>query len=146
MAAILDLYNREVVGWAMSANNDEVLTMSALDMALETNAPPEGLIHHSDRGSNYTCKQYCKALTGRGIKLSMNRKGNCWDNSVAESFFATIKKDLIHRYKFRTRRQAASANFEYIEVFYNRIRKHSQLGYTNPVEFKRNSLPAAKAA
>jgi len=120
--------------------------MSALDMALETNAPPEGLIHHSDRGSNYTCKQYCKALTGRGIKLSMNRKGNCWDNSVAESFFATIKKDLIHRYKFRTRRQAASANFEYIEVFYNRIRKHSQLGYTNPVEFKRNSLPAAKAA
>ena len=146
LASMLDLYNREVIGWAMSEHNDEELTLRALDMALETNKPPSGLIHHSDRGSNYTSNKYRKALTGRGIKLSMSRKGNCWDNSVAESFFATIKKELIHRFKFSTRREAASAIFEYIEVFYNRIRKHSKLGYTSPAEFKRNNNSAAVAA
>lgn len=146
LASVLDLYNREVIGWAMSAHNDEALTLGALDMALEANNPPRGLLHHSDRGSNYTSKDYCKALTKRGIKLSMSRKGNCWDNAVAESFFATIKKELIHRFKYSTRREAAAAIFEYIEVFYNRIRKHSKLGYTSPVEFKRNNLSAAVAA
>jgi len=146
LASMIDLYNREVVGWAMSESNDTELTLSALDMALESHNPPEGLMHHSDRGSNYTAKDYRKALLDRGILCSMSRKGNCWDNSVAESFFATIKKELIHRYKFETRRQAASAIFEYIEVFYNRVRKHSKLGYTSPAQFRRDTQSAAVAA
>lgn len=146
LASMIDLYNREVVGWAMSESNDTELTLSALDMALESHNPPEGLMHHSDRGSNYTAKDYRKALLDRGIQCSMSRKGNCWDNAVAESFFATIKKELIHRYKFETRRQAASAIFEYIEVFYNRVRKHSKLGYTSPAQFRRDNQSAAVAA
>lgn len=146
LASMIDLYNREVVGWAMSESNDTELTLRALDMALESHNPPEGLMHHSDRGSNYTAKDYRKALLDRGIQCSMSRKGNCWDNSVAESFFATIKKELIHRYKFETRRQAASAIFEYIEVFYNRVRKHSKLGYTSPAQFRRDNQTAAVAA
>ena len=145
LASMIDLYNREVVGWAMGENNDTALTLSALDMALEFNNPPEGLVHHSDRGSNYTAKGYRQALSDRGIQSSMSRKGNCWDNAVAESFFATIKKELIHRYRFKTRRQAAAAIFEYIEVFYNRIRIHSQLGYTSPAQFRRNTQAATAA-
>ena len=102
-------------------------------------------IHHSDRGSNYTAKDYRKALSDRGIQSSMSRKGNCWDNAVAESFFATIKKELIHRYKFATRREAVAAIFEYIEVFYNRVRKHSKLGYNSPAQFRRNNQSATAA-
>lgn len=146
LASMIDLYNREVVGWAMGDSNDTTLTLNALDMALEFRNPPEGLIHHSDRGSNYTAKDYRQALSDRGIQCSMSRKGNCWDNAVSESFFATIKKELIHRFKFSTRREAAAAIFEYIEVFYNRVRKHSQLGYTSPAQFRRNNQPAADAA
>ena len=146
LASMIDLYNREVVGWAMSDSNDTQLTLNALDMALEFRNPPEGLIQHIDRGSNYTAKDYRKALGKRGIKVSMSRKGNCWDNAVAESFFATIKKELIHKLKFTTRREAAAAIFEYIEVFYNRVRKHSKLGYQSPVEFRRNNQSAASAA
>ena len=96
LASMIDLFNREVVGWAMGESNDTVLTLNALDMALEFHNPPVGLIHHSDRGSNYTAKDYREALSNRGIECSMSRKGNCWDNAVAESFFATIKKELIH--------------------------------------------------
>lgn len=146
LASMIDLYNREVIGWAMSESNDTALTLNALDMALEFNNPPEGLVHHSDRGSNYTAKEYREALAERGIETSMSRRGNCWDNAVAESFFATIKKELIHRFTFATRREAAAAIFEYIEVFYNRIRKHSKLGYNSPAEFRRNNLSAASAA
>jgi len=143
LASMIDLYNREVVGWAMSDSNDTQLTLNALDMALEFRNPPEGLLQHTDRGSNYTAKEYSHALAKRGIKISMSRKGNCWDNAVAESFFATIKKELIHKYKFTTRREAAAAIFEYIEAFYNRVRKHSKLGYTSPVDFKRDNQSAA---
>ncbi len=146
LAAVLDLYNREVVGWAMGDSNNTDLTVRALDMALESNNPPVGLVHHSDRGSNYTSGEYQEALSVREMTVSMSRRGNCWDNAVAESFFATLKKDLIHRYKFETRRQAASAIFEYIEVFYNRIRKHSRLGYTSPIQYKHNNPLAAVAA
>ena len=145
LASMIDLYNREVIGWAMGENNDTALTLAALDMALEFNNPPEGLTHHSDRGCNYTAKDYRQALADRGIQSSMSRKGNCWDNAVAESFFATIKKELIHRYKFKTRRQAAAAIFEYIEVFYNRVRMHSKLGYTSPAQFRRNNQTATAA-
>ena len=99
---------------------------------------------------SYLCKKhqspnYRQALADRGIQSSMSRKGNCWDNAVAESFFATIKKELIHRYKFKTRRQAAAAIFEYIEVFYNRVRMHSKLGYTSPAQFRRNNQTATAA-
>ena len=145
LASMIDLYNREIVGWAMGDSNDTALTLRALDMALESHKPPEGLMHHSDRGSNYTAKEYVQALLDRGIKTSMSRRGNCWDNAVAESFFATIKKELIHRFTFKTRREAAAAIFEYIEVFYNRVRLHSHLGYTSPAQCRREHQ-AAKAA
>lgn len=145
LAPMIDLYNREVVGWAMSDSNDTALTLSALDMALCAQKPSEKLVHHSDRGSNYTAGDYREELSDRGIKISMSRKGNCWDNAVAESFFATIKKELIHRYRFKTRREAAAAIFEYIEVFYNRIRKHSLLGYTSPVQYRNKNQPATTA-
>ncbi len=142
-ATILDLFNREVVGWAMGANNDTALTLRALDMALEAHKPPEGLLHHSDRGSTYTAHAYRDKLASRGIKCSMSRKGDCWDNGVAESFFATLKKDLVHQEKFDTRRQASASIFEYIEVFYNRVRRHSYLGYMAPSEFRLSNNAAA---
>lgn len=143
VATILDLYNREVVGWAMGANNDTALTLRALDMALKAHKPPEGLLHHSDRGSTYTAHAYRDRLALGGIKCSMSRKGDCWDNGVAESFFATLKKDLVHREYFFTRRQAAAAIFEYIEVFYNRIRRHSYLGYMTPYEYRLSNTATA---
>ena len=139
LASMIDLYNREVVGWSMSDSNDTDLTLKALDMALQSRNPPKGLLQHSDRGSNYTSKEYRLALSNQGIDVSMSRRGNCWDNAVAESFFATLKKELVHRTRFATRREAAAAIFEYIEVFYNRIRKHSKLGYTSPAEFRREN-------
>jgi len=137
LASMIDLYNREVVGWSMSDSNDTDLTLKALDMALQSRNPPKGLLQHSDRGSNYTSKEYRLALSKQGIDVSMSRRGNCWDNAVAESFFATLKKELVHRTRFTTRREAAAAIFEYIEVFYNRIRKHSKLGYSSPAEFRK---------
>ncbi len=144
-APMIDLYNREVVGWAMSDTNDTELTLSALQMAINKQKPPKGLIHHSDRGSNYTATDYRRKLSP-DIKISMSRKGNCWDNAVAESFFATIKKELIHRCHYKTRREAAASIFEYIEVFYNRVRKHSKLGYTSPIQYRRKNTTAATAA
>ena len=146
LAPIIDLFNREVVGWAMGDQNDTELTLSALDMALTRHKPPQGLLHHSDRGSTYTAREYRKALNRNGIRCSMSRKANCWDNSVAESFFATIKKDLIYRHNFKTRREAAAAIFEYIEVFYNRVRLHSLLGYTSPAEFRQAAAVLAQSA
>ena len=130
----------------MGDSNDTELTVSALAMALSTHKPPAGLIHHSDRGSNYTANDYKKAMSNRDIEISMSRKGNCWDNAVAESFFATIKKELIYQTHFKTRREAANAIFEYIEVFYNRVRKHSKLGYTSPIQYRDNCKTAALAA
>lgn len=121
-------------------------TLNALNMALSTQKPTQGLVHHSDRGSNYTAKDYRQALSDRDITSSMSRKGNCWDNAVAESFFATFKKELIHRYHFKTRREAAAAIFEYIEVFYNRVRKHSKLGYTSLAQYRCNINSADFAA
>jgi len=146
LAPMIDLYNREVVGWAMSDRNDTQLTLSALKMALNAQNPSKKLIHHSDRGSNYTATDYRHALSDSNIEISMSRKGNCWDNAVAESFFATIKKELIHRCHYKTRREAATSIFEYIEVFYNRVRKHSKLGYTSPAQYRSNNNPAATAA
>jgi len=142
LATMLDLFNREIVGWAMDSTNDQLLTKRALDMALQSHKPPKGLLHHSDRGSTYTAGDYRDALATNGIEASMSRKGNCWDNAVAESFFATLKKELVHRQRFNTHKQAKAAIFEYIEVFYNRVRLHSTLGYKTPVQLRtENTTP-----
>jgi transposase InsO family protein len=146
LAAILDLYSRRVVGWAMSARIDRALTLDALRMALGTRRPTEGLLHHSDRGSQYASGDYQNALATRGIACSMSRKGNCWDNAVAESFFATLKTELVYLSDWSTRDEATAAIFEYIEVFYNGERLHSHLGYVSPVEYELKNEELRKAA
>jgi len=138
LAVVLDLFSRRVVGWAMSSRmTTELLTLPALHMALAHREPDPGLIHHSDRGSQYTDSDYRKTLEAHGIECSMSRRGDCWDNAVNESFFATLKLDLVFRRSFRTRVEARSAIFEYIEVFYHRLRRHSYLGGLTPVDFER---------
>lgn len=146
LSVILDLYSRRVVGWAMGERIDQALTLRAMDMALKACEPDPGLIHHSDRGSQYAANDYRKLLRARGITCSMSRKGNCWDNAVAESFFATLKVEFIHETLFRTRAQAITEIFEYIEVFYNRVRRHSSIGYVSPQEFESNDVPLHSAA
>jgi transposase InsO family protein len=146
LAVVLDLFSRQVVGWAMGQSIDTQLVLGALDMALKSRKPPRGLLHHSDRGSQYASADYQRALEQRGIRCSMSRKGNCWDNAVVESFFSSLKMELVHEADFATREQASSALFEYIEVFYNRKRRHSSLGYLSPVEYERSVLPSELAA
>lgn len=141
LAMLLDLYSRRIVGWSMSARNDEALVTDALKMALEHRRPEAGLIHHTDRGRLYACSQYRKVLQNHRVKPSMGRKGDCYDNAVAESFFSTLKNELIHGTWFQDPAQARTAIFEYIEVFYNRQRRHQALGYRSPDEFERmNSI------
>lgn len=146
LSVIIDLYSRRVVGWAMSNRIDQALTLRALGMALNACEPGAGLIHHTDRGSQYAANDYRKLLDARGITCSMSRKGNCWDNAVAESFFATLKVEFVHETLFPTRAQATREIFEYIEVFYNRVRRHSSLDYVSPMEFERNTVPLHSAA
>jgi putative transposase len=146
LAAILDLHSRRVVGWAMSKNIDRQLCLDALLMALRARRPPPGLVHHSDRGSQYASTEYRKMLAANGIVCSMSRKGDCWDNAVAESFWSSLKTELVDRVVFLTRAAATAAIFEYIEVFYNRQRLHSHLGYCSPAEFESLDPTAAKAA
>jgi transposase InsO family protein len=143
---VLDLFSRMVVGWAMSEHIDTQLVLCGLQMALEGRQPPQGLLHHSDRGSQYASFDYQQALADQGIQPSMSRKGNCWDNAVAESFFSTLKMELVYRTSFATRQEARAAIFEYIEVFYNRQRRHSTLGYLSPVDYERAALPVKLAA
>jgi transposase InsO family protein len=146
LSVILDLYSRRVVGWAMGKRIDQALTLRALGMALDTREPGAGLMHHTDRGSQYAANDYRKLLKARGITCSMSRKGNCWDNAVAESFFATLKVEFVHETLFRTRAQATREIFEYIEVFYNRVRRHSSIDYVSPMDFERSYVPLHKAA
>jgi putative transposase len=136
LAAILDLYSRRVVGWSMSDRITRQLTLDALSMGLQARTPPMGLLHHSDRGSQYASADYRAALASAGIECSMSRKGDCWDNAVAESFFGTLKTELVHEADWATRAEARSAIFEYLEVFYNRRRIHSSIGYVSPEEFE----------
>jgi len=136
LAVILDLFSRRVVGWSMSESLQGKLALDALQMAIAKRQPPRGLIHHSDRGSQYASLPYQQLLTEHGIVGSMSRKGNCWDNAVAESFFATLKIELVHQNRWRTRGEARSAVFEYIELFYNRRRLHSALSYLSPHQFE----------
>jgi putative transposase len=145
LAAILDLYSRAVVGWALDMTLSTSLPLAALEMALRRRRPGPGLMHHSDRGCQYTSAEYRAALAELGVIVSMSRKGNCWDNAVAESFFSTIKTELIHERPWSGRQELRSAVFEYIEVFYNRQRLHSSIDYKTPAEVEREH-DAAQAA
>jgi transposase InsO family protein len=136
LAAILDLYSRKIVGWAMSAFIDTNLVLKALAMALLHRAPPANLLCHSDRGVQYASADYRAALGQAGLIASMSRKGNCYDNAFIESFWSTLKLDLVYRTEFATRRQAQSEIFDYIERFYNRQRSHTALGCLSPFDFE----------
>jgi transposase InsO family protein len=136
LAAILDLYSRKIVGWAMSERIDTTLVLKALGMALLHRNPPAHLIFHSDRGVQYASGDYRQALGQAGLVASMSRKGNCYDNATMESFWSTLKLELVYRRTFDTRSQARRQIFDYIETFYNRQRAHSALGYHSPVDFE----------
>lgn len=135
LAVILDLFSRFVVGWAVSAVNDRHLTIKALEMALKRRCPGLGLLHHSDQGSTYASEDYQDVLTAYGITCSMSRRGNCYDNAVAESWFSTFKSELGER--FASYAEAKEQCFYYIEVFYNQQRRHSTIDYLSPAEFER---------
>jgi putative transposase len=136
LAVILDLCSRFAVGWALSERITDGLTLDALEMALGRRRPPSGLLHHSDRGSQYASGGYQRVLAQHGIVCSMSRRGNCWDNAVAESFFATLKVELVHDAAWLTRAAARRDLFEYLEPFYNGRRRHSALGYLSPRAFE----------
>jgi transposase InsO family protein len=136
LAAILDLCSRRVVGWATSANNDRELALEALGRATTSRRPRPGLLHHSDRGSVYASFDYRKTLSNCAMTPSMSRKGDCWDNAVAESFFATIKGEMLDEQTFETRAEATAAIADYIDAFYNVHRLHSSIGYVSPIEFE----------
>jgi putative transposase len=137
LAAILDLYSRFIVGWAVSAVNDRHLTIRALEMAIKRRCPEAGLLHHSDQGCTYASEDYQKALAAHGITCSMSRRGNCHDNAVMESFFSTVKSELAER--FPSCGEAKMEIFDYIEVFYNQRRRHSTLGQISPAAFERRA-------
>lgn len=136
VAAVLDLFTRKVVGWSMSAQIDAPLVAAALQMALDRQAAPTQLLFHSDRGVQYASADYRQALARSKIIASMSRKANCYDNAAMESFWSTLKLELVYRQEFLTRQQARSEIFDYIECFYNRQRAHSALGYLSPVDFE----------
>jgi transposase InsO family protein len=136
LAAVEDLYSRQIVGWSMSERITSRLVVDALEMAVSRRLPGEGLVAHSDRGSQYASDHYQRLLERHDITCSMSRRGNCWDNAAMESFFASLKKELIHDEDYQTRQEARACVFEYIEVFYNRVRRHSALGYQSPVEYE----------
>ena len=141
LAAVLDLFSRFVVGWALSAVNDRHLVLKALEMAIRRRCPDAGLLHHSDRGSPYASEAYQKVLEAYGITCSMSRRGNCIDNAAMESWFSTFKSELGER--FESYAQAKAKTFDYVEVFYNQQRRHSALGYLSPADFERLSLEPA---
>lgn len=145
LAGVVDLCSRTAVGWSMSEGLERQLVMDALKMAYLRRRPCKGLIHHSDRGSQYASADYRQLLSDYGMQMSMSRKGDCWDNAVMESFFGTLKKELVHHRRYRTREEARREIFDYIEIFYNRQRLHSSLGYLPPAEYE-NLIAARQAA
>jgi putative transposase len=145
LAVIVDLCSRFAVGWAMSERVTDDLTLAALGMALARRRPAAGLVHHSDRGSQYASGDYQRVLAQHGIVCSMSRRGDCWDNAVAESFFATVKVELVHDAAWATRAAARTELFDYLELFYNGQRRHSALGYLSPRAFERRREQAALA-
>jgi len=136
LAVVLDLFSRRVVGWAISSTLERSLVIAALKMALTSRKPATGLLCHSDRGSQYASSDYQEVLTQAGAMCSMSRKGNCYDNAPTESFFASLKRELVYRTTFATRQEARAALFEWIAVWYNRKRRHSALGYISPEQFE----------
>lgn len=136
LAAVGDLFSRRIVGWSMDATMTSRLVVDALSMAVLHRVPGSGLLAHSDRGSQYASEHYQRALGEAGITCSMSRRGNCWDNAPMESFFASLKKELVHHEDYATREEARASIFEYIEVFYNRERRHSTLGYVSPADYE----------
>ena len=141
LAVILDLYSRRVIGWAMSPRPDQHVALTALQMALTHRRPRPGLIHHTDQGATYTSVAYQQRLAQAGLVASMSRKGNCYDNAVVESFFSTLKNELVHEREYHTREEVQADVFEFIEVFYNRQRLHQTLGYVSPVQFEAARVP-----
>jgi transposase InsO family protein len=136
LAVILDLFSRRVIGWSMSREMTAGLVINAFMMAVGRRRPPRGLIAHSDRGSQYASHAFQRVLREHGVVCSMSRKGDCWDNAVIESFNATIKTELVHRYGWTSRAEARAAVYEYIETWYNARRLHSTLGYQSPITFE----------
>jgi putative transposase len=148
LAAVQDAYSRRIVGWSMADHMRSELVVDALQMAVARRRPAPGLIHHSDPGSQYVSLAFGQAARDAGIARSMGSVGDCYDNAVAESFFATLKKELVHRRSWPSRRELTSEVFEYIEAFYNRTRRHSTLGYLSPADYENTTLinPGASLA
>jgi putative transposase len=142
LATVMDLYSRRIVGWSMSRRIDRHLALSALNMALGQRRPTADLIHHSDRGAQYLSDDYQALLKKHGIRCSLSGAGSCYDNAAAESFFGLLKRERVNRVRYRTREEARSDVFDYIERFYNRQRSHSYLGYISPVQFERQAMGA----
>ena len=138
LATVMDLYSRKIVGWSMDTNMKASLVNNAITMAIWQRRPAKGLIWHSDRGSQYCAKSHREILKDHGIVQSMSRKGDCWDNATSESFFSILKRELVELSNFVNQKEASAAIFEYIEVFYNKIRAHSTVGYLAPIEFEEN--------
>ena len=136
LAGVLDLYSRRLIGWAMGPGMETSLPLAALNMALQQRRPVGQVLHHSDRGCQYASATYRQALAANGCIASMSRKGNCYDNATMESFWSTLKHELVYRRKFMTRNEATTAIFEYIEGFYNRTRLHSALGFKSPLDYE----------
>jgi putative transposase len=143
LSAVLDQWSRRVVGWSMQERAGSSLAIDAIKMALSYRRPGTGMLHHSDRGIQYAATDFRKLLESKRIECSMSRKGDCWDNAVAESFFATLKKELVRDSDWKTREEARSAVFEWIEVWYNRQRRHSAIGYLPPVDYEKFYLRKA---
>lgn len=141
LAVVEDLFSRMIVGWAMAGTMESRLVVDALEMAVRRRLPGDGLVAHSDRGSQYASDHYRRLLGRHGITCSMSRVAQCWDNAPVESFFASLKRELVHDEQYTTREQARASIFEYLEVFYNRVRRHSSLGFLSPAEFERTHNP-----
>jgi transposase InsO family protein len=141
LAVVEDLFSRMIVGWAMDGTMTSRLVVDALDMAIRRRVPGEGLVAHSDRGSQYASEHHRGVLARHGIVCSMSRVAQCWDNAPVESFFASLKRELVHDEDYTTRDEARASIFEYVEAFYNRVRRHSSLGYVSPAEFERTHNP-----
>lgn len=144
LAVVLDIYTRRIVGWSISERITSEIVKAALAMAIRHQSPKEGLIFHSDRGSQYSSKAVRKLLAANHFKQSMSSTGNCYDNAITESFFSTLKKELVYLRKFETRSEARTEIFEFIEIYYNRRRQHSSLGYLSPYEFEMKTLGGNK--
>jgi putative transposase len=141
LAVVLELYSRRIVGWAFSSRIDRQLTQDALAMALGRRRPAPGLLHHSDRGSQYACADYRRLASQNGLTVSMSRRGNPYDNAVMESFFRTVKTEVVYRSHFATRQEGKATLVDYMELFYNQQRRHSALGYLSPAEYERQHRP-----